>query len=108
VVQHDGQDYRLIGSRLHVKLDGTPISLLVWETDCPVCGDEFEVLTTLRFRGPKRFCDGCRETISQRTVKAWRKKEARARRQSLSEVPEAAAAPSAPDSGAEPEPQESR
>jgi hypothetical protein len=81
-VRHDGQDYRLVGGRLHARLDGTPTWLLVWETDCPACGDEFEVLTPRLFYYPKRFCDGCRETLGRKHVRTWRKQQAKESEQS--------------------------
>lgn len=77
IVRHDGQDYRLVGSRMHVRKDGTPTWLLLWESDCPACGDEFEAMTTRMFHYPKRFCDACRATIGRQHVKTWRKQQAR-------------------------------
>lgn len=41
-----GQRYRLIGMKPHQRQDGTMTELLVWESQCMGCGQDFTVTTS--------------------------------------------------------------
>ena len=69
-VEHDQQVYRPICVRPHVTKDGREIRLIEWATNCPRCGIEFTVSTTMLVRSWRRRCDGCKST---RHVKSDRK-----------------------------------
>jgi hypothetical protein len=71
LVEHDHQVYRPIRTIVHTRKDGERTSLIEWSTNCPGCGTEFNVISTLLFRNPRRRCDSCK--APGRTVKADRK-----------------------------------
>ena len=42
---YDGQSYHLVKSEPYTRLDGGKTTLSVWQSNCPVCGDLFEIRT---------------------------------------------------------------
>ncbi len=62
-----GQLYAKIGTRPHVRKDGTSTQLVVWRTHCAKCGAMFEVMT---IENPKYLNRRCPEhAVSSRKVK---------------------------------------
>lgn len=62
VLRLDEQVYELRGAVPHLRKDGAPTELLVWETKCPACGAAFEVRTSRCRTGlPNRRCERCRK-----------------------------------------------
>lgn len=62
ILRLDDQEYELAVTRPHVRKDGTPTKVLIWETSCPVCGAAFEVGTGLKSNSVTRRCEPCRKT----------------------------------------------
>ncbi len=56
----NGQDYSLLAITPHDKQDGTKTTLLVWLSQCSVCGEDFE------FRSPGRSLPENRRCCSHR------------------------------------------
>lgn len=59
VLHLDGQAYELREVRPHVRRDGAPSKVLVWESLCPSCGAAFQVTSGLRSKALNRRCSGC-------------------------------------------------
>lgn len=70
-IEWDGQLYRPVRVREHVKLDGTSTSMIDWDTECPSCGKAFVVSTTLIVSKWRRRCDDCK--APGRSVRSDRK-----------------------------------
>jgi len=53
-----GQKYDFVRSEPYTRLDGSETTLLVWQSDCPVCGALFEIRTPTNARKfqPNRRC----------------------------------------------------
>jgi len=68
-LEWDGQVYRPTGTREHIRKDSTLTRLVDWTTQCPSCGKEFTIRTSLLFHAPRRRCDACK---SPRRVKTDR------------------------------------
>ena len=54
----DGQSYHLVKSEPYTRLDGGKTTLSVWQSNCPVCGDLFEIRTPAKASKfqPNRRC----------------------------------------------------
>jgi hypothetical protein len=54
----DGQRYELVRSEPYTRQDGGETALLVWQSNCPVCGALFEVRTPAKASKfqPNRRC----------------------------------------------------
>jgi len=54
----DEQRYDCVGSEPYTRRDGRQTALLVWQTNCPVCGEPFNVRTAAKSRKfqPNRRC----------------------------------------------------
>ncbi|WP_286864859.1 hypothetical protein [Sphingobium sp.] len=63
VVVLDGQKYEMITSAPHQRKDGTATSLLTWATNCPDCGQPFQVTTGLVTKGLNRRCADHRQAL---------------------------------------------
>jgi hypothetical protein len=59
-ISWSGQEYRFSAKSTHRKPDGSVIPVLLWHTDCPDCHSQFEIMTTMTFRDPRRRCDACK------------------------------------------------
>jgi rRNA maturation protein Nop10 len=55
---YDGQHYELVRTEAYTRRDGSETTLSVWQSECPVCGEAFEVRTPARARKfePNRRC----------------------------------------------------
>ena len=55
---YDGQRYELVGTEPYTRTDGGETELSVWQSECPVCGEVFEVRTLGRAQKfePNRRC----------------------------------------------------
>ena len=55
---YDGQRYDLVRTEPYTRTDGSQTELSVWQSECPVCGEAFEVRTPKRARKsePNRRC----------------------------------------------------
>ena len=55
---YGGQSYHLVRSEPYRRLDGGKTALLVWQSNCPVCGDLFEIRTPAKASKfqPNRRC----------------------------------------------------
>jgi hypothetical protein len=42
---YDGQRYELVRTQRYTRVDGSETTLSVWQSECPVCGEAFEVRT---------------------------------------------------------------
>lgn len=60
ILQIDDQAYELREARPASRNDGSPTTLLDWETLCPACGDSFTVTTGLKAKGVNRRCPDCK------------------------------------------------
>jgi hypothetical protein len=58
----DDQAYELRDVKPHIRKDGKPTRLLVWESECPSCGTGFEVVAGLKTKSLNRRCAECRRT----------------------------------------------
>jgi hypothetical protein len=48
-VTYKGQTYRRVAVRPHIRADGSETRFAVWQSNCPTCGEKFEITTsTLR------------------------------------------------------------
>jgi hypothetical protein len=56
---YDGQRYELVRAEAYTRRDGGETTLSVWLSECPVCGEPFEVRTLARARKfePSRRCE---------------------------------------------------
>jgi hypothetical protein len=45
---HGERVWRRIGVRAHITRDGREMVLAVWETPCVICGEPFEILSTMK------------------------------------------------------------
>jgi hypothetical protein len=59
-VTYRGQRYRPVQARIDAKKDGSNISVVDWETNCPECVVKFTCFTTHNFDGPRRRCNLCK------------------------------------------------
>jgi ribosomal protein S27AE len=71
-ITHDGQQYRPLGTRDYVRVDGQETMLIDWQTECPRCGVTFVITTPLNFGSPRRRCEECK--APGRRVKSDRRK----------------------------------
>jgi hypothetical protein len=57
-VVYKGQIYRRIAVEPYLRADGSETQLATWQSECPVCGEPFEIQTTRlrRLREPNRRC----------------------------------------------------
>lgn len=55
----DQQVYELRGLRPTSRVDGSPTTLLDWETECPTCKEPFTVTTGLKTKSINRRCSSC-------------------------------------------------
>jgi hypothetical protein len=62
-VRLDEQVYELRETKPHVRKDGAPTRLLVWESTCPGCGSSFVVTTGLSTKSLNRRCGACRKPL---------------------------------------------
>ena len=55
---YDGQRYDLVRTEPYTRTEGSQTELSVWQSECPVCGEAFEVRTPKRARRfePNRRC----------------------------------------------------
>ena len=53
----DGQRYEAIGVVEHVRLDGEPTRLVIWQSRCAECGARFEFKTSAHSLPQNRRCD---------------------------------------------------
>ncbi|WP_139797548.1 hypothetical protein [Novosphingobium sp. B1] len=60
VLKLDGQEFELVRVEPYFRLDGTPSTLLVWESTCPGCASTFEVKSGLKANAINRRCVGCK------------------------------------------------
>lgn len=58
-IRWKSQVYRAIMTVPRQRKDGTPGIGVLWETECPQCGDTFTLVTGLTFQAPTRRCRGC-------------------------------------------------
>lgn len=58
-IRHDGQGYLCVGHVDHVRRNGSPTLLAVWESDCAQCGERFNFCRPAFARAfiPNRRCD---------------------------------------------------
>jgi hypothetical protein len=70
-IEHDQQTYRPVCVMPHTTQKGEQTRIVEWLTNCPTCGVEFTVTTTMVFKEPRRRCDGCKNP--HRRVKADRR-----------------------------------
>jgi len=55
----DEQVYELRETYPHHRNDGSPTTMLVWETACPSCGDDFTLKTGMKVNSINRRCPKC-------------------------------------------------
>jgi hypothetical protein len=57
-VTYRGQLYRRIAVKPYIRADGSTTQLATWQSECPFCGEPFEIQTTRlqRLREPNRRC----------------------------------------------------
>ena len=57
-VTYRGQIYRRIAVEPYIRADGSETRLATWQSECPECGELFEITTTRlhRLRQPNRRC----------------------------------------------------
>jgi hypothetical protein len=72
VVIYDHQRYECVGRRNHTTKDGCSTTLLVFESDCPNCGNQFkqtigEKALESRF-SPNRRCSNCKSVRNGRSI----------------------------------------
>ena len=70
-IEYDQQIYRPICVRPHVNKEGRETRVVEWLTNCPRCGDEFTITTTMLAGQWRRRCDACK--APGRRVKSDRK-----------------------------------
>jgi len=70
-IEYDQQVYRPVCVLPYVNRRGENTRLVEWLTNCPACGSEFTITTTMKFHEPRRRCDACK--APGRRVKADRK-----------------------------------
>ena len=78
VVVFDGRPFTAMGYEAYVRKDGRSSSLIIWETDCSVCGKRFEVKTGFQSKTISKRCEEHRRMGSPATdgakarMRAWR------------------------------------
>ena len=65
LILYDRQRYECIGRRNHITKDGRSTTLLVFESDCPGCGNQFELMIGEKALeanfSPNRRCSDCKQ-----------------------------------------------
>jgi hypothetical protein len=59
------QEFELIEARPYVRIDGAGSNILVWQTCCPDCGEQFTVTTGRRGAFAQRRCLAHRKPLKR-------------------------------------------